>query len=105
MLSNIKNKVFCVSINYGEIMIACGLGVLENKKIGLYDINVMEQYRMGGLGTKICKTIINEGIRKGADTAYLQVASFNEKAIHLYRSLGFKRLYKYWYRVKKYPNQ
>ena len=30
MLSNIKNKVFCVSINYGEIMIACGLGVLEN---------------------------------------------------------------------------
>lgn len=105
MLSNIKNKVFCVSINYGEIMIACGLGVLENKKIGLYDINVMEQYRMRGFGTKICKTIINEGIRKGADTAYLQVASFNEKAIHLYRSLGFKRLYTYWYRVKKYPNQ
>lgn len=28
MLSNIKNKVFCISINYGEIMIACGLGVL-----------------------------------------------------------------------------
>ena len=105
MLSNIKNKVFCVSINYGEIMIACGLGVLENKKIGLYDINVMEQYRMAGLGTKICRTIINEGIRNGADTAYLQVASFNEKAIHLYRSIGFKRLYKYWYRVKKYPNQ
>lgn len=46
MLSNIKNKVFCVSINYGEIMIACGLGVLENKKIGLYDINVMERYRI-----------------------------------------------------------
>ncbi len=74
MLSNIKNKVFCVSINYGEIMIACGLGVLENKKIGLYDINVMEQYRMRGFGTKICKTIINQGIRHGADTAYLQVA-------------------------------
>ncbi len=78
-----------------------GLVYLKIKKIGLYDINVMEQYRMVGLGTKICKTIINEGIRNGADTAYLQVTSFNEKAINLYRSLGFKRLYTYWYRVKK----
>ena len=102
MLSNIQNPVFCISVNEGKTMIACGLGVLENGKIGLYDINVMEQYRRKGFGTKICQAIINEGIKNGADTAYLQVASLNQEAIKLYNSLGFKKLYTYWYRVKNY---
>lgn len=101
MLSNIKNPIFCARINDGETMIACGLGVLENGKIGLYDIHVMEQYRRKGFGSKICKSIINEGIKNGADLAYLQVASVNEKAINLYKSLGFEKVYTYWYRVKK----
>lgn len=101
MLSNIKNPVFCASVNDGENMIACGLGVLENGKIGLYDIHVMEQYRRKGFGNKICKSIINEGIKNGADLAYLQVTSLNEKAIKLYKSLGFEKVYTYWYRVKK----
>lgn len=100
ILSNIKNPVFCASINEGGLMIACGLGVLENGKIGLYDIHVMEQYRRKGLGTKICKAIINEGIKNDANSAYLQVASLNKKAIQLYSSLGFEKVYTYWYRVK-----
>jgi hypothetical protein len=33
MLSNINNPVFCASINEGGIMIACGLGVMEDGKI------------------------------------------------------------------------
>lgn len=104
MISNIQNPVICVSINEGETMVACGLGVIESRKVGLYDINVMEQYRRKGLGTKICKAIINEGIKNGVDTAYLQVTSLNKKAIQLYNSLGFKRVYTYWYRVKNYSN-
>ena len=100
MLSNIKNPVFCASVSEGGTMIACGLGVLENRKIGLYDIHVMEQHRRKGLAGKLCKTIIHEGIKSGADLAYLQVASLNEKAIQLYSSLGFEKVYTYWYRVK-----
>lgn len=61
----------------------------------------MEQYRRKGFGNKICKSIINEGIKNGSDLAYLQVTSLNEKAIKLYKSLGFEKLYTYWYRVKK----
>jgi hypothetical protein len=68
---NIKNPVFCARISDSGIMIACGLGVLENGKIGLYDINIMEQHRRKGFGTKICKAIINQGIKNGADLAYL----------------------------------
>jgi ribosomal protein S18 acetylase RimI-like enzyme len=100
MLFNIKNPVFCASVYKDEIMIACGLGVLENSKIGLYDIHVLENYRRNGFGKNICKAIINEGIKNGADAAYLQVTSLNEKAINLYSSLGFKKVYTYWYRVK-----
>lgn len=100
ILFNIKNPVFCASISDGGIMIACGLGVLENGKIGLYDINVMEQHRRKGFGTKLCKAIIHEGIKNGADLAYLQVASLNEKAVQLYNYLGFEKVYTYWYRVK-----
>lgn len=100
MLFNIKNPVFCASVYKDKMMIACGLGVLENGKIGLYDILVLENYRRNGLGKKICKAIINGGSKNGADSAYLQVASLNEKAINLYNSLGFKKVYTYWYRVK-----
>lgn len=104
MLSNIKNPVFCASVKENGIIIACGLGVLESGKIGLYDIHVMEKYRRKGLGTKICKAIINEGIKNDADLAYLQVASLNEKAVKLYSSLGFEKTYTYWYRVKNCSN-
>ena len=48
------------------------------------------------------EAIINEGSRNGADLAYLQVASLNEKAVQLYSSLGFEKAYTYWYRVKSY---
>ncbi|MFT8352120.1 GNAT family N-acetyltransferase [Clostridium saccharoperbutylacetonicum] len=101
MLSNIQNPVICINVNEGDTMIACGLGVLENRKIGLYDIIVMEQYRCKGLGRKICKAIIDQGVKNDAYMAYLQVTSSNEQAVRLYNSLGFKKLYTYWYRVKK----
>jgi N-acetylglutamate synthase len=35
------------------------------------------------------------------DWAYLQVMLDNPVALNLYDSLGFKEIYKYWYRVKK----
>ncbi len=104
MLSSIKNKVFCASINLNDEMAACGLGVLEDGKVGLYDIRVLEEYRRKGLATVLCTKIIEAGIDEGAVSAYLQVASANYGAIRLYENLGFSKLYTYWYRVKKDEN-
>lgn len=101
MLNSIENKVFCASIILDNKMAACGLGVLEDEKIGLYDIRVLEEYRRRGLATKLCSQIIKEALKEGAKLAYLQVASNNYKAIKLYENLGFSKLYTYWYRVKK----
>lgn len=101
MLKNIPNKVFCASIIKDGKMAACGLGVYEEGRVGLYDIRVLEEYRRRGLATQLCSKIIYEGMKSGAESAYLQVASVNEGAIKLYDALGFTRTYTYWYRVKQ----
>nr|WP_294490859.1 GNAT family N-acetyltransferase [uncultured Anaerosporobacter sp.] len=100
VLRKIQNPIFCASIYKNEEMAACGLGVLEREKIGLFDIRVKDCYRRLGLGTEICRQIINEGKKYGANEAYLQVASVNDGAIRLYEKLGFTKAYTYWYRVK-----
>ncbi len=100
LIKSIGNPVFCASIYQDKIMVACGLGVLENGYIGLFDIRVHEQFRRQGLGTMICQKIIQEGYKKGAHSAYLQVEQTNDIAINMYEKIGFKRLYTYWYRLK-----
>lgn len=100
MLTNIKNTIICVNINIDNKMIGCGLGVLEDRKIGLYDICIDEKYRRKGYGTLVCKTIINESKKYNPLSAYLQVASSNAAAKNLYQSIGFTKDYSYWYRVK-----
>lgn len=99
-LRKIQSPIFCAGIYKNGKMIACGLGVLEREKIGLFDIRVKECYRRLGLGTEICRQIINEGKKHGAKEGYLQVASTNVGAIKLYEKLGFTKAYTYWYRVK-----
>lgn len=101
MLNNINEQVICASVIKEGNMVACGLGVIEEDKVGLYDIRVSNSYRRQGLGTKICQKIIEEAIKKGADTAYLQVAATNDIAIRMYEKIGFRNLYTYWYRVKE----
>jgi ribosomal protein S18 acetylase RimI-like enzyme len=37
----------------------------------------------------------------GATYSYLQVVKGNEAAIKLYKKLGYREIYTYWYRYKK----
>ena len=82
------------------LAVGCGLGVIEDKFIGLFDLVINKQYRNQGLGKMMIENILKWGKSKGADIAYLQVLVDNTPAIRLYDKVGFKEEYKYWYRIK-----
>lgn len=102
MLKNIHNPIFAASISEGGHMVACGLGVVERNNVGLYDIFVDSSCRRRGLGGDICAAIMNAGKQAGCGRAYLQVLSDNQGARALYRGLGYRETYEYWFRTKRF---
>lgn len=100
MLTAIRNPVYCAALYENGRIIGCGLGVVEDGKIGLYDIRVHNDFRQKGIGARICRAIMEEGRREGAETAFLQVSAANRPAVRLYQSIGFEEVYTYWYRIR-----
>jgi N-acetylglutamate synthase len=79
--------------------VCCGLGVLVNGKLGLFDIATAPAQRGQGLAKALCRDLLAWGQRQGAHTAYLQVTATNAVAMGLYQALGFAQTYHYSYRV------
>lgn len=100
MLENMLPKKYIVSLKSGAKTIGCGIGVLQDEYIGLYDIVIDNPYRKQGYGKKLVANILKLGAKDGAKHSYLQVLQNNTPAIKLYSSLGYKEMYQYWYRVK-----
>jgi len=100
ILENIIPDKYIVSLKLGAQTIGCGIGVLQDEYIGLYDIVIDSAYRNQGYGKKLIKSILKLGYGAGATHSYLQVLQNNIPAIKLYSSLGYKEMYQYWYRVK-----
>ena len=98
---NIKADVLCGRKIIDGATVACGLCVIERGYAGLFRIVVDEQQRGKGYGKGICGSLLLAAKRFGVHTSYLQVAQDNQIAINLYTKLGYKKLYSYWYRVKK----
>ncbi|WP_442971998.1 N-acetylglutamate synthase, CG3035 family [Rhodococcus sp. P1Y] len=65
--------------------------------VGLTAIEVAEEHRRNGLGTRICGELVVWGLEHGATHAYLQVSAANEGAIAMYRALGFTEHHRYRY--------
>lgn len=88
-----------VSIQHDLKTVAVGLGVLEGKYIGIFDLVVDPAVRRKGLARMVMDAILHWGRQNGAETAYLQVLTDNDPALQLYRSMGFREIYRYWYRM------
>ena len=109
MLNAIRKPVYCAALYENEIshgsnadcgrIVGCGLGVVEDNKIGIYDIRVESSFRQNGIGARICRAIMEEGKKEGAQKAFLHVSATNRPAVRLYQGLGFEEAYTYWYRV------
>lgn len=100
MYRAIPRETICASIQREGKIIATGLGILDRDYIGIYAIHVKEQYRRQGMARRICTGLLREGMKKGAENAYLQVVKGNASAHRLYVSLGFQYFYTYWFRVQ-----
>jgi ribosomal protein S18 acetylase RimI-like enzyme len=81
------------------LAIGCGLGVVESKHVGLFDIVIDKSYRNQGLGRVLIESILSWGKSKGAEYGYLQVLVDNAPAVKLYSKVGFIEEYRYWYRI------
>lgn len=99
MLDNLVPSRFFASLVLDQALIACGMAVIEEEYIGLFDITVDEAYQNRGYGRQLMNNMLGAGVSHGATTAYLQVMLDNGPAFHLYNKLGFQEVYKYHYRV------
>ncbi len=79
--------------------VACGLGVVNGRYLGLFDIVTATTHRQQGYATQLINSLLTWGVKQGANQAYLQVMVDNTPANHLYAKLRFTELYRYWYRV------
>ena len=102
MYRAIPKETVCACVLQDGRVAATGLGILDRNYIGIYAVHVAPELRRRGIARQLCLSLLREGIKKGADTAYLQVVEGNDPAGKLYEALGFSHLYSYWFRVQPY---
>lgn len=100
MLSLIIPKTCYISLYENDVVVACGLGVLERGYLGIFDIVTDSRHRNRGFGEQIMVNLLKWGKENGAQHAYLQVLLNNAPALRLYSKLGFQENYRYWYGLK-----
>jgi ribosomal protein S18 acetylase RimI-like enzyme len=100
ILQHIFLKRCFLTISLNEKPVCCGLGVIDGAYLGIFDIAVSPKYRGWGFGRLAMEGILEWGKMNCAETAFLQVFLGNTLALKLYRKMGFKEAYKYWYRIK-----
>lgn len=91
-------KGFAV-LHENGIPVACGIAVIENGWIGLYDIVTDPSKRNQGFGRQLVLHLLGWGKARGARDAYLLVVKDNAPACRLYDKIGYKTAYEYWYRA------
>jgi len=100
ILGNIAVEKIVVYKEIESGIAGCGYGAIENNHVGVFDIVVNERHRGKGYGREIVETIMSEAARRGVENSYLQVMINNPIAMNLYEKLGYREIYRYWYRKK-----
>lgn len=99
ILTGIQGRCAFATIEVNGEPVACGLGVLEQDLLGLFDIVTHPAHRRAGHGNGLVSSLLGWGHEEGAGYGYLQMVADNHPAALLYQNLGFQPLYNYWYRV------
>ena len=99
ILKGIQNECAYAVIDSADGPVACGLAVLEQQLVGLFDIYTHGSHRGQGHAEALVGELLSWGRSRGAETAYLQMVASNSAARGLYSKFGFSVAYEYWYRV------
>jgi N-acetylglutamate synthase len=99
MLQRIPGGRLLASLPEGTEVAAIGLGVLGQDCFGLFDLVTAPTRRKRGNAAALVTAMLNWAQERGGKHAYLQVVETNIPARRLYKNLGFRELYRYWYRA------
>lgn len=94
---NDKNNVYVYKLENNQI-IAGAMGSIEKNSMGIFNVYVKDTCRKKGYATEILEGLLVEARKINVEKAYLQVMETNEKALNLYRKMGFVPKYRTWYR-------
>jgi GNAT superfamily N-acetyltransferase len=100
ILDQVGGRLVLARVSSGESPAACGLGVVDEEFVGLFDIVVRTDVRRQGFGFAVLSALLREARMRGARRAYLQVTDANAAARRLYGQFGFREVYHYWYRQR-----
>ncbi len=100
ILAHITGERWFASLQAGGKTVACGLAVRERETVGLFDLVTEAGERRKGHSGRLIRGLLGRAGKAGATRAYLQVMCDNAPALALYEKLGFREIYRYWYRVK-----
>jgi len=99
MLRKIAPEHAFARLRHDSAPTALGMAVAERGWVGLFDIVVDQGWRNQGLGYRLVSTLLHWGQKTGATRAHLAVMADNAPALALYTRLGFREVYRYWYRA------
>ena len=101
VLKSIPHDAIYGAIKSSAGHVACGLAVIDDEFIGLFDILTHPNYRRHGHARQLILNLMHHGSKSGVHTGYLQVAKDNKPALELYKHIGYQSLYQSWYRIRQ----
>lgn len=91
---NDENRLFLIGEIDGRIVANCSVGVVSNNKRQLHraamGIAVRKDYWSNGIGKKLMRECIKWCKEKGVEQLELEVVTQNDRAVSMYKNLGFK---------------
>lgn len=88
-----SKKIHIVAEVNGQYAGNCEIRIHERRQahVGDIGISIAAQYRQEGIGYELLSTLIEEGKKKGLHLLIIHCFKNNDRALHLYEKLGFKR--------------
>jgi GNAT superfamily N-acetyltransferase len=98
IISSIQPDCGLFALEEGGQPVSTAICVHDNDLAGLFEMATETSRRGQGFGRRVLLSALKWAQARGARTAWLQVEADNERALGLYRSMGFTEAYRYHYR-------